>query len=268
MDGFCKVGDSEALDTLSRRGRECSDYRPAWTDIGLVTNSLYARTNAPRSSPNGLYPVSALPEFGGLAYTPSCSTMNGRRQFGYSKRRRPPFGLTGLICCLCLWPTACQSPHQERIAVIPQVDGDALWEPAHVGAEDAADRVGVSVYWNAPTNADDVQAHRAAEQEHLLAGRTESINSLFMPWVAYPCDLTRQDVTVEDGQVVEVSPPGFSGVVSQMKRRGIAPERAFALAWTMYRKGQRPHVKPEANPQGVKHYISPEEYDTRRGGST
>ena len=66
--------------------------------------------------------------------------------------------MTGLICCLCLWPTACQSPHQERIAVIPQVDGDALWEPAHVGAEDAADRVGVSVYWNAPTNADDVQA--------------------------------------------------------------------------------------------------------------
>jgi ribose transport system substrate-binding protein len=69
--------------------------------------------------------------------------------------------VTGLICSLCLWPSACRSPQHERIAVIPQVDGETLWEPAHVGAEFAADRAGVSVYWNAPTSADDVQAQIA-----------------------------------------------------------------------------------------------------------
>jgi ribose transport system substrate-binding protein len=84
--------------------------------------------------------------------------MNGRRQFGYTKRSGLSFGVTGLICSLCLWPSACQSPQHERIAVIPQVDGETLWEPAHVGAEYAAVQAGVSVYWNAPTNADDVQA--------------------------------------------------------------------------------------------------------------
>jgi ribose transport system substrate-binding protein len=31
-----------------------------------------------------------------------------------------------------------------------------LWEPAHTGAQDAANRLGLNIYWNAPTREDDV----------------------------------------------------------------------------------------------------------------
>jgi ribose transport system substrate-binding protein len=44
-----------------------------------------------------------------------------------------------------------------RIAVIPRACGTALWEPEHAGAADAARAHGMTIYWNAPTRANDVQ---------------------------------------------------------------------------------------------------------------
>ena len=43
------------------------------------------------------------------------------------------------------------------IAFIPQETADDLWEPAHVGATNAARGSGFRVYWNGPTRPDDVQ---------------------------------------------------------------------------------------------------------------
>lgn len=42
--------------------------------------------------------------------------------------------------------------------MIPQTEGNQLWDPAHEGAENAADPAGIFVYWNAPTREDDVEA--------------------------------------------------------------------------------------------------------------
>ena len=65
------------------------------------------------------------------------------------------------VSAIALWAAAC-GPHERfRVAVIPQTDGTLQWEPVHTGAEDAADRVGVSIYWNAPTREDDVEAQIA-----------------------------------------------------------------------------------------------------------
>lgn len=54
------------------------------------------------------------------------------------------------------------SPHKQfKIAVIPQTEGNMHWDPAHTGVEAAAERAGVSVYWNAPTREDDAEAQIA-----------------------------------------------------------------------------------------------------------
>lgn len=85
--------------------------------------------------------------------------MNKLRQFEYVLTRgRVSLGAVGLMCSLCLWPSACRSHQQEKIAVIPQTEGTMLWETAHAGVEAAALTTGESIYWNAPTREDDVEA--------------------------------------------------------------------------------------------------------------
>ncbi len=66
--------------------------------------------------------------------------------------------MIGLIGALGLCISACGSHPKVRIAVIPQTEGNQLWDPAHEGAENAADPAGISLYWNAPTREDDVEA--------------------------------------------------------------------------------------------------------------
>ncbi len=44
------------------------------------------------------------------------------------------------------------------IAIIPRTTGMSLWEPEHASAQLAARRRGFTIYWNAPTREDDVQA--------------------------------------------------------------------------------------------------------------
>jgi len=69
--------------------------------------------------------------------------------------------MAGPICALALWATACSSPPQIRIAVIPQTEGNTLWDPAQEGAENAANPAGITIYWNAPPREDDVEAQIA-----------------------------------------------------------------------------------------------------------
>jgi len=66
-----------------------------------------------------------------------------------------------MVCAFALWPTACGSHNQARIAVIPQTEGTIFWEAEHTGAEQAAGSTGTFVYWNAPTSEDDVEAQIA-----------------------------------------------------------------------------------------------------------
>ncbi len=74
-----------------------------------------------------------------------------------------------MIGPLALWAAACGSHTQVRIAVIPRTDGTGHWEPVHAGAEVAADRTGMSIYWNAPTREDDVEA-QIALVERVVSG--------------------------------------------------------------------------------------------------
>ena len=42
--------------------------------------------------------------------------------------------------------------------MIPQTDGDLLWDSVHAGAERAASQTGSAIYWNAPMREDDIAA--------------------------------------------------------------------------------------------------------------
>ena len=67
----------------------------------------------------------------------------------------------GVVCALVFFVVACDSHRRVRIAFIPQTEGTLLWEAAHTGAETAAASTGASLYWNAPTREDDVEAQIA-----------------------------------------------------------------------------------------------------------
>jgi ribose transport system substrate-binding protein len=54
------------------------------------------------------------------------------------------------------YPLACSSRVSSTIAVIPRTTATVLWEPAHSGAEEAAKAIGSRIYWNAPTQEDDI----------------------------------------------------------------------------------------------------------------
>lgn len=88
--------------------------------------------------------------------------MDKRSQHLLTSRRIHPCQIVaGLVCTLVLWTTACGSHQQVTIAVIPQTEGNMLWDPAHAGVEVGADRTGTSIYWNSPTRLDDVEAQIA-----------------------------------------------------------------------------------------------------------
>jgi hypothetical protein len=59
----------------------------------------------------------------------------------------------------------------------------------------------------------------------------------------------------------EVSPPGFSGTVKAMKKRHPEIDNPWALAWSMYKKGAKPHKKPE---KGKPRYKSPEKHEAEK----
>jgi ribose transport system substrate-binding protein len=64
-------------------------------------------------------------------------------------------------CVVCLLCAASCRKAVPTIAFIPRTSGTSLWEPAHGGAELASRSIGTTIYWNAPTREDDVQAQIA-----------------------------------------------------------------------------------------------------------
>jgi ribose transport system substrate-binding protein len=77
--------------------------------------------------------------------------------------RRNPSQLlvAGVVSALVSLIVACGSGKPMKIAFIPQTEGTPFWEAAHTGAEAAVDSTGASLYWNAPTREDDVEAQIA-----------------------------------------------------------------------------------------------------------
>jgi len=70
----------------------------------------------------------------------------------------------GNICAalaIAACAASCGSGSKVVIAVIPQTEGNLIWEAAHVGVATGADRTGALIYWNAPTREDDVEAQIA-----------------------------------------------------------------------------------------------------------
>lgn len=67
----------------------------------------------------------------------------------------------GAALAIALCAASCGSRARITIAVIPQTEGNMIWEAAHVGVATGADRTGASIYWNAPTREDDVEAQIA-----------------------------------------------------------------------------------------------------------
>lgn len=76
-------------------------------------------------------------------------------------RRRLPSYVSGLFvvgaATMLFALSGCRVGREPVIAVIPRTTALMLWEAEHAGAEKAAREAGFSIYWNAPTNEDDVQ---------------------------------------------------------------------------------------------------------------
>jgi ribose transport system substrate-binding protein len=90
--------------------------------------------------------------------------------------RRHQFRLiwTSLALLSLLLCVSCHRPKPVTIAVIPRTSGTLLWEPAHRGAQDAAEGIGAHIYWNAPTREDDV-AGQIALIEHVVSGNYQGL---------------------------------------------------------------------------------------------
>jgi len=58
--------------------------------------------------------------------------------------------LFAVLPCAVLQLTACHKA-PARIAVLPRTTGTMLWEPMHMGADEAARQAGLNLYWNGPS---------------------------------------------------------------------------------------------------------------------
>ncbi len=75
------------------------------------------------------------------------------------------------ICLLGLVAAVgCRGDRKPMVAVIPRTTALILWEAEHAGAERAARREGLTVYWNAPTREDDVERQIMLIQRAVDAG--------------------------------------------------------------------------------------------------
>lgn len=69
-----------------------------------------------------------------------------------------------------MFTAGCSRKRQLMVAVIPRTTALMLWEAEHAGAEQAARREGLTVYWNAPTREDDVERQVILMQRAVAAG--------------------------------------------------------------------------------------------------
>jgi ribose transport system substrate-binding protein len=65
------------------------------------------------------------------------------------------------LAMVCLLSQCGCSRNAEKIAVIPQTTAVTIWEAEHAGADFAASKSGVQLYWNAPTSEDDIRQQEA-----------------------------------------------------------------------------------------------------------
>ena len=79
----------------------------------------------------------------------------------YRKRPIAQLAVSILLCALALCADSCGLHERATIAVIPQTEGWLLWDAVHVGADEAARDRNISIYWNAPSREDDVEAQIA-----------------------------------------------------------------------------------------------------------
>lgn len=68
----------------------------------------------------------------------------------------PQILIAGLLAAAALFAAGCGS-EPATIAVIPRTCGTRLWEPFHAAAAIVARKNGVHIYWNAPTQENDVE---------------------------------------------------------------------------------------------------------------
>ena len=72
------------------------------------------------------------------------------------KHASPQLLIAALIAAVTLLAEGCRSG-PPTIAVIPRTCGTRLWEPFHAAAAIVARRNGIHIYWNAPTQENDVE---------------------------------------------------------------------------------------------------------------
>ncbi len=78
-------------------------------------------------------------------------------QFLRLMSRSVRLGLYSAVASLCLFSMTSCTRQVMKVAVIPQTTGETIWEAEHAGAEFAADKSKIKIYWNAPTSEDDIQ---------------------------------------------------------------------------------------------------------------
>src|ERR1700761_1286481 len=80
------------------------------------------------------------------------------------------FGIAAVCLIGLMLAIGCRRDHKPMVAVIPRTTALILWEAEHAGAETAAHREGLTVYWNAPTREDDVERQISLIQRVVAAG--------------------------------------------------------------------------------------------------
>ena len=80
------------------------------------------------------------------------------------------FGIARVCLIGLVLAIGCRRDHKPMVAVIPRTTALILWEAEHAGAETAAHREGLTVYWNAPTREDDVERQISLIQRVVAAG--------------------------------------------------------------------------------------------------
>ncbi len=79
-----------------------------------------------------------------------------------------------LACFTLLLLAGCHRTGPITIAVIPRTTFTPLWEAEHLGAKAVASKLGVRIYWNAPTREDDI-AGQIALVEKVSAGNYQGL---------------------------------------------------------------------------------------------
>jgi ribose transport system substrate-binding protein len=75
------------------------------------------------------------------------------------------FSILGLSCIFPFVLAGCSFNSPPKIAVIPETEGEVSWDSVRYGAEAAAKNGAASIYWNAPSREDDVEAQIALVED-------------------------------------------------------------------------------------------------------